>query len=154
MLAHHSGEKNTMSHLTRHLFAAFLMLSLLAACSPAAAAPVTDTSAPEATAPVATAAPALTKAPAATPTLPSPTEVVQSGPTLTYNSSLASSLNLQTIPAVSEVNDQPIWEVAPQHTQIDLLGYPIANHLHKPRIYIYPVDEFKSTSEAGRRDHL
>ncbi|MAT43492.1 MAG: hypothetical protein CL609_14240 [Anaerolineaceae bacterium] len=45
----------------------------------------------------------------------------------------------------------PYWEILPQYTVLTISGYPITNHLMKPQIFIYPVNELKNTNEeAGK----
>jgi hypothetical protein len=145
-----------MSNSLLRLLGTLVLLSMLAACATLPAAQPGGSSPalqPAATTP-ATAAPSATAVPTAT-TVPSATAAPVAGPrtgtSLTLDPSLASGINLETLPAVSEGNNNPIWEVAPEHVQISFEGYVIANHLHTPRITIYPVDEFKTASKAANK---
>jgi hypothetical protein len=56
-------------------------------------------------------------------------------------------LGVETVAAVSASISAPYWEVLPEYTQITLQGYPISNHLMKPRIFIYPVNEMGIINE-------
>jgi hypothetical protein len=54
------------------------------------------------------------------------------------------------IAAVPPGTDRPWWEAMPQHTLLALQGYPIANHLVKPQIFVYPVKDLRVNEAAGQ----
>jgi hypothetical protein len=67
--------------------------------------------------------------------------------TLDY-SAVAEDLFLETVPAQPASDGGPYWEAAPEFRLMTLEGYPVADHLLKPQIFIYPVGELASANEA------
>jgi hypothetical protein len=53
---------------------------------------------------------------------------------------LASGHDCQTIPETSP--DAPPFDSAPQHTELTLQGYPLADRFFTPHISVYPVERF------------
>jgi hypothetical protein len=134
---------NTTS-LTRRpkLWAALLIGSLLlTACAPALAK---TTPQPTATNLPATSAPAATAEPLDT----NPTATPSSLYTLD-NGSLAASIQMETVAAVSASSGAPYWDIMPAYTRLTLQGYPIANHRMLPQIFIYPSQDLAATNEAA-----
>ena len=99
-----------------------------------------------------------------TSTLPGPTEtsgpLPTSEPTVVPNpngppqlsldtGSVATGLQSETVAAVPASNDTPYWEVLPEYVRVTLEGYPISNHLMKPQIFIYPVEDLKQANEGA-----
>jgi len=62
---------------------------------------------------------------------------------------MATGFQIETIPAVPASDNSPYWEVLPKYTQVTLPGYPISNHLLKPQIFIYPVEELGKVNEGA-----
>lgn len=63
---------------------------------------------------------------------------------------VAQNVTVETVAAQSASADGPYWEAAPQYRLLTLQGYPVASHLHKPQVYIYPVDELVAANpDAG-----
>jgi hypothetical protein len=98
----------------------------------------------------ATAAPVIldTQAPSLPPTQPSggaPADI-----TLDY-SVVSQDVTVETVAAQPESAGGPYWEVAPQYRRLTLQGYPVANHLLKPQIFIYPVGDLASANENAAK---
>jgi hypothetical protein len=62
---------------------------------------------------------------------------------------IATGFQTETIPAVSASDSAPYWELLPEYTRVTLQGYPISNHLMKPQIFIYPVNDLVMTNEGA-----
>jgi hypothetical protein len=83
------------------------------------------------------------------PTDPVPTDVLTQAPvdesgqdsiSVTVNiEGVAQGFTSQVVTAVSPDSDGPWWGAMPQYTLLTLQGYPIANHLMKARIFVFPV---------------
>ncbi|MBX2998064.1 MAG: carboxypeptidase regulatory-like domain-containing protein [Caldilineaceae bacterium] len=63
--------------------------------------------------------------------------------------SIASDFETEMIAAVSANGDVPYWVVLPAYTLVTLQGYPIADHLMQPQIFIYPVEELTEINEGA-----
>ena len=131
------------------LFVLIAAVLLLAACGPAATpAPTQEPAQPTvpAPAPSPTAAPEIvvTEAPAATA---EPTGGT-AGDISVDLGSLAQDMTVETVPANPASAGGPPWEVAPEYRRLTLQGYPIANHMHKPQIFVYPVAGLAPANEA------
>jgi hypothetical protein len=126
------------------------LLLVLAACSPAAVAPV---------APVVPTSVALnpTAHPESAATLPAtstsglvPTALpasvtgmaVSYGPvSLVLPSGLGSGISGSQVPH-SAGQDLPYWEMTPGHMVLNLEGYPLQDKFHQPQIYVYPAQAY------------
>jgi hypothetical protein len=64
-------------------------------------------------------------------------------------SSVAQSITSQTVEAVPSSTDRPWWETMPQHMILSLQGYPIAEHLLQPQIFVYPLADLAMNEAAG-----
>jgi len=97
--------------------------------------------------------------PTATP-LPAPTEAsvpaspeVQlgqynyEGVSFTYDPSLAAFIETETVSAQTG-NDLPPWELYPEHRVLSLLGYPLSETFHEPKIIIYPAQDYQAINPA------
>jgi hypothetical protein len=114
---------------------------LLASCAPAAAKP-SPTALPE---PTITPQPVSTLATAET-ALPAPAGV----PNVSIDtSSLASGVLIETIPANTDTNNAPYWEILPEYTRLTLQSYPLSGTLLQPQIFIYPVQDLAKTNEGA-----
>jgi hypothetical protein len=145
-----------ISYLITALLAGSFMLS---ACAPAVTAttlpgPAATTTPTAALEPTATVVPA-TIAPAATSTpAPAPTAVPTLDGTLQLSmdtGSMATGFQTETVAAVSASDNGPYWELLPEYTRATLQGYPIGNHLMKPQIFIYPVNDLGRVNEGAGR---
>jgi len=67
---------------------------------------------------------------------------------LVLPSGLASGISGNQFPRVEGEGIAP-WEVTPDHTQIDLNGYPLQEKFHQPRIYIYPAQDYAEMFPAA-----
>jgi hypothetical protein len=54
-------------------------------------------------------------------------------------SSVAKDHSIEKILAVSPNDNNPYWEIMPEHWVVTLQDYPIGNHMMKPQLFIYPV---------------
>ena len=68
--------------------------------------------------------------------------------TIQYLIGMASGMTLEQVPA-AEGADLPYWQILPGYTQITLEGYPISDHIQKPQIFVYNVDEFSKVNETA-----
>jgi len=109
------------------LFAVVILL--LSACQPAAIAT------PQPTQPV-------------QPTQPpaQPTDGTPDGISLVY-SAVAQDVTLETVAAQPATDNGPYWEAAPEYRRLTLQGYPVADHMFKPQISVYPVADLASANE-------
>jgi hypothetical protein len=67
-------------------------------------------------------------------------------------SSIAKSFQTEIVAAVPSDVNAPYWEVLPEYTQVTLQGYPISNHLMKPQIFIYPVNDLVKINEGADKN--
>jgi hypothetical protein len=110
---------------------------------PAATPSTTSTQAPEQPTPVSTS----TQVTAA-PTMPSASALPDV--TLDY-SAVAQDVTVETVAAQPADAGGPYWDAAPQYRRLTLQGYPVATHLLKPQILIYPVADMPSANEASAK---
>ncbi len=136
----------TQSRFIPYLLTAFMAGSiLLSACAPVV--PATQV------VPTATSAPAATLAPKATD-VPAATAVPTKDASLHLSlntGSLAKGFVTQTVAAVTDSTNNPIWMVLPEYTLATLQGYPITSHQMKPQIFIYPVKDLGTVNEGAAR---
>jgi len=141
----------TRHHLSTLLIACAVIPLLLSACQPANASTSLPPEQPTATLlptqpPTATQLP--TDQPVAQATQPSSDA---SGDITLDLSGVAQDLTVETVAAVPASAGGPYWEAAPEYRRVTLEGYPVANHLLKPQIFIYPAGELASANEnAGK----
>jgi len=148
---------------TFQLLTTLLAVSLmLSACSPAvvtitmpnptATSVIMATSVPaETVLPTATAAPAATLE-STTTTVPAATIVPTSDNSVHISlntGSIATGFQTETVPAATDTNNSPYWEVLPEYTRVTLQGYPVSNQLMKPQIFIYPVKDLGTVNEGA-----
>jgi hypothetical protein len=63
-----------------------------------------------------------------------------------YPADLAAEVLPESAPAYTDPNG-PIWDLVPQHTLFNFVGYPLhPEAFHEPRLYVYPVDEYRAIS--------
>jgi hypothetical protein len=62
---------------------------------------------------------------------------------------MATGFQTETVAAVSASENAPYWDILPAYTRVTLQGYPIANHLLKPQIFIYPAQELGKFNEGA-----
>lgn len=122
--------------MNMHKFLSTILLAaaifLLAACQ--VTTPAAPTAVPTAAVPT---TPPATAAPTAAPT----------GITLDV-SGVAQDVSVETVPAVAASAGGPTWDVAPEFRRLTLQGYPVAQHMHKPQVFVYPVAEMAASNEG------
>jgi hypothetical protein len=65
---------------------------------------------------------------------------------------LASNISGIQAPVVGEADGGP-WGVGPAHIELTLDGYLLQDKFHKPKIYVYPAQEF-ATANAGAAQNI
>jgi len=67
-----------------------------------------------------------------------------------YPPDLAAEVVPESAPAYTDPNG-PTWDLVPQHTLFNFTAYPAhPEAFHEPRLYVYPVDEYRAISpEVG-----
>ncbi|MEJ2447489.1 MAG: hypothetical protein P8Y37_06045, partial [Anaerolineales bacterium] len=110
------------------------------------------------TAPVETSAPATAPSLEATPE-PSATQeqssvndiqVLNGSRVLTLDfNSLATDFQSETLPAVTDSENAPYWEVLPEYSRVTLEGYPLIQHAMAPQIYIFPIKELSEINDGA-----
>lgn len=155
------------NRLIKFIGCSLVIVMLVGACGgaapaqPAANAPAAPKA--EATTGAAPAAPAApVVAPVSEPTLvPAPTEAptampvsvgaaAHSGASFNYDVAIAQQVTATTLPAQNPGPDGPYWDILPTYDEFNFVGYPSKNSYHKPRLNIYPVDEFAAISPAAK----
>lgn len=66
-------------------------------------------------------------------------------------SGIAKDGQIDLIPAVTPNDASPYWEILPEHRILTLEGYPVAEHLLKPQIFVYPLAELASFNEGANQ---
>jgi hypothetical protein len=93
-----------------------------------------------------------------TPVVVPTTNTVAVGGTVTLNNvsltvpmGVAQGAQSETVAAVTDTNNAPLWEVAPEHLKFTLTGYqiPVENSPVKPQIFVYPADEYAKLNSAA-----
>ena len=100
--------------------------------------------------PVAASAPTAALEPTATmvPTVPSSDGSIR----FTMDTgNLTNGFQIETVAAVPASANGPYWELLPEYTRVTLQGYPLSNHLMKPQIFIYPVNDLEKVNEGAGR---
>jgi hypothetical protein len=65
---------------------------------------------------------------------------------------VAKDAKSETVPAVTDPNSAPWWEVAPEHLKFTLTGYQLQDKFLEPQIFVYPADEYaKLNSNAAEQ---
>ena len=95
---------------------------------------VTETLPVQTVPPVVTETPSVTEPPVVQP------NVICNEVSLYVDPVLASGHDCKTIPESSQ--DAPTFDASPQHTELTLQGYPLADRFFSPHLSIYPVQRF------------
>jgi len=78
-----------------------------------------------------------------------PPSVVYDNVSFSNEPVLASQVIPKTVPAQTDPNAAP-WEIAPEHITFKLDGYPLyPDAFHKPKIYVYPANEFAALNSSA-----
>ena len=79
------------------------------------------------------------------------TNTISTGGSVTLNNvsfsiplGVAMDAQSEIIPAVTDPNNSPWWEVAPEHTKFTLTGYQVQDKLIEPQIFVYPAEDYAS----------
>lgn len=159
--------------LSKRLFTVIswaILIGLLAACggqaAPAQPAANAPAAAPQSASTVAAAAPAEPAAPVVAPVseptlVPAPTEAptampmtvgaaTYNGISFNYDVAVAQQVTATTAAAQNPGQDAPYWAVVSAYDEFNLVGYPTKNTYHKPRIEVYPVEEFAAMNQAAK----
>jgi hypothetical protein len=86
-----------------------------------------------------------------------PTNTADTGGVVKFNNvsftlplGVAKDAKPETVPAVTDANNSPWWEVAPEHLKFTLTGYQLQGKFLEPQIFVYPADEYaKLNSNAA-----
>jgi hypothetical protein len=78
-----------------------------------------------------------------------PTSTISTGGTVTLNNvsvtlplGVAKDALTETVSAVTDVDNLPWWEIAPEHLKFTLTGYQLQDKFLEPQIFVYPADEY------------
>ena len=142
-----------MKHNTTVIRPALIMIPLalallFSACNLPANNPIT---APTATLPAPSQPTAEATIEAVTPPTAAvePTSVEGSLPSASLDvSGVAQGVASQVVAAVPPGPDTPWWEIMPEYTLLTLEGYPVAEHLMQPQVFVYPVEELGVSAAA------
>jgi len=115
------------------IFVLSMMIFLLASCNlPASATPVPF------------------KTPVNTPTSTSTGSVVaQDNVSFTLPLGVATGAQAEKVAAVTDENNSPVWEIAPEHLKFNVTGYQLQDKLLTPQILVYPADEYAKLSPSA-----
>jgi len=143
-----------MKRVSALLIAALAAGFSLAACgspvTPSPAVPPTVVPAPTQANPTMVASPTVQVEPSITPA-PSPlpgTAVLFDRLSLVVPAGLAAGGSGTLIPE-AKGDDVAPWDVAPEHIQFKLDGYPLEGKMFQPQIYVYPAQAYAQLQERG-----
>ena len=108
-----------------------------------AESPTSETQPTEAAAP--TLPPEATEIPSPTDT-PTP-DVTYEGVSFSFDTTLATDVNSETVAAVQGEPDDPPWMAVPEHILFTFNGYILPDRFHQPQIFVYPVADFQAANE-------
>jgi hypothetical protein len=60
---------------------------------------------------------------------------------------VAKDAKSETVPAVTDTNNSPWWEVAPEHLKFTLTGYQLQDKFLEPQILVYPTDDYTKLND-------
>ena len=62
----------------------------------------------------------------------------------------------EMISAITDPNNSPWWQIAPEHVKFTLTGYQLQNKFIEPQILVYPADEYAklNSNAAGQIQKL
>ena len=147
-----------------------ILVGVLASCggqaAPAQPGANAPAAAPQSAPTVAAAAPAEPAAPVVAPVseptlVPAPTEAptampvtvgaaTYNGVSFNYDVAVAQQVTATTVPAQNPGPDAPYWAIVSAYDEFNFVGYPTKNTYHKPRIEVYPVEEFAALNQAAK----
>lgn len=68
---------------------------------------------------------------------------------LVLDEAVAAAVTTNTLPAVTETEGAPYWALVPAHVEVAFEGYAHTQSMHRPMIYVYPVDAFSEMNEMA-----
>jgi hypothetical protein len=74
----------------------------------------------------------------------------ENGVSFSFDSTLASGVTAEVVPASATGGDLPYWGIFPEHRKFNLAGYESQNTYHQPSIYVYPVEAFAAKSQQAQ----
>jgi hypothetical protein len=74
----------------------------------------------------------------------------ENGVSFSFDSTLASGVTAEVVPASATGGDLPYWGIFPEHRKFNLEGYESQNSYHQPSIYVYPVEAFAAKSQEAQ----
>jgi hypothetical protein len=86
-----------------------------------------------------------------------PTNTTSSGGVVTFDNvrfivplGVAKDAKAETVAAVTDINNSPWWQVAPEHLKFSLTDYQLQDKFLQPQMFIYPAEEYaKLNSNAA-----
>ena len=88
------------------------------------------------------------------------TSTISTGGVVTLNNvsftlplGVAQDAQSEMVSAVTDVNNSPWWEIAPEHLKFTLTGYQVQDKAIEPQISVYPADEYAKLN-ANAADQL
>ncbi len=137
-----------MERFSALLTVAFVAGFCLAACGNlASSTPTTVVPAPTQAIPTTVAAPTATSEPSPTPSFTG-TEVSFDRLSLVVPTGVAAGGSGTLVPEAKGEQVAP-WDVAPEHIQFKLDGYPLQGKFFEPQIYVYPAQAYAQLQERG-----
>jgi hypothetical protein len=79
-----------------------------------------------------------------------PPDFVYKGVSLSFDDSLARNLQGSSIPAVSDPENTSPWELLPEYINLDMVGYPLKDTFHQPRIMVFPLEDYYNINDSSR----
>jgi len=87
------------------------------------------------------------------------TNTTDSGGVVTLNNvsftiplGVAKDAKSETVSAVTDTNNSPSWEVAPEHLKFTLTGYQLQDKLLEPQILVYPTNEYAQLNSSAAEE--
>ncbi len=115
-------------HMKLRIFVFSIMALVLASCNlPASATPGPQFETPAVT---------------AVSTIPVGGVVTLNNVSMTLPLGVAKNAQTETVPANTDTNNSPWWEIAPAHLKFKLTGYQLQDKFLEPTITVYPADEY------------
>jgi hypothetical protein len=75
--------------------------------------------------------------------------VTQDNVSFTLPLGVANDAQVEKVAAVTDPNNAPSWELAPEHLEFTLTGYQVQDKFLKPQIYVYPAGELSQVNSTA-----
>lgn len=84
---------------------------------------------------------------------PTPTHISDAvGPAIELDySQIAQQALIERVEVVLASPEGPYWEAVPEHWRVTLAGYPVADSIREPQIFVFPVDGLVGINQAAAR---